>query len=159
MTNQSPNVFTLIKSDQWYGTLDAPHHNLEAGNVTHNSILEIRGIKSTTFGSGVTYALCFRIHNNNNYRLNVYLQVASFFHNNYFGWTLRGGETCDQAKEWYDRSLFDRIKGNCTDPVLNKGGTESLTASCNNMKIEMLTDNRALSTPTMIIRTEDINKQ
>ena len=157
MINQSPNVFTLIKSHQWYGHLDAPHHSLEAGNVTHRNILRIRGIKSTQLGTGVTYALCFRIHNNNNnnYRLNIYLQVASVFHNNYFGWTLREGEICDQAKTWYDKGKFNRIKQNCDDPVLNEGGTLTLTASCNNMKIEMLTDNHGLSTPNMIIQTED----
>ncbi|CAF0792303.1 unnamed protein product [Adineta ricciae] len=158
MINQSPNVFTLIKSDRWYGHLDAPDHNLEAGNATHSNILQIRGVKSTQFGTGVTYALCFCIHNKNNYRLNIYLQVASFFHNNYFGWTLREGEICDQAKTWCGKDKFNRIKENCADPVLNKGGTLSLTASCDNMKIEMLTDDLGLSTPNMIIQTEDINE-
>ncbi|CAF1269690.1 unnamed protein product [Adineta ricciae] len=74
---------------------------------------------STQFATDITYALCFAL---DALRLNIYLPVG-YFESNYFGWTLNETTTCNQAKIWYEKKQYDRIKANCTDGVLNKGGT------------------------------------
>jgi hypothetical protein len=157
MTNRSPYEFVLIQTNQWFGHLHAPLRYLQPGNETHTSVLEIRGFRSTQFGTGVTYALCFRVDDSRGQdtgsRLNIYLQVG-FFGSNYFGWFLCELSVCDEAKAWYEKKQYDRVKVNCADGVLNKGGTLSLSGSCKAMKIEMYTDNLQLSSPKLTIETE-----
>ena len=122
---------------------------------------EIRGYRSTQIGTGVTYALCFRVDDSHdldtNSRLNIYLQVG-FHSDNYFGWILREVAICDGAKSWYESTQYDRIKAKCTDAVLNKGGTLSLSASCNKMKIAMFTDNLSVSTPKLTTETQHVSR-
>ncbi|CAF1388859.1 unnamed protein product [Adineta steineri] len=154
LTNKSPFEFHMEQSKSWYGHLEAPLRELQAGEGKDMGVLQIRGYKKADTATGATHSLCFRIATpagKLNAWLNIYLQVG-YTANNYFGWFISDTSQCLEPQTWYQSTNFNEKKGSCSDRVLNIGGSNRLTANCFGfLPITMYTDNMSWSTPSMSI--------
>jgi len=162
MSNRTSYKFVLHGSRKECGVLDAPFKELIAGTTNNPSELYMRGYKTDFSLYGVTYTLEFRIleadDKDTNYRLNIFIGIGEATQN-YFGWYICAtNELILSPKKWFraidSKTDYNRVKTDYKDRVLNKGGKHDLRASCDQLKlnIEMITDNQAYSTPTMIIK-------
>ncbi|CAF1103460.1 unnamed protein product [Adineta steineri] len=146
----------MEQSKTWYGHLEAPLRELEAGEGKQMGVLQIRGYKKANTATGATHSLCFRIATpagKLNAWLNIYLQVG-YSASNYFGWFISDTPQCLDPQTWYNNGISNanRDKASCSDRVLNKGGQNRLSADCFGfLSIIMYTDNMSLSTPSMSI--------
>lgn len=160
MSNRTPLIFVLEQVDELHGHIETPWRELGPGKVDQASELRIRGYKTAWATRGITCMLHLRImratgeDKDTGFRLNIYLQVGHSI-SNYFGWFISTADENLTPEKWWDLKQIDRPKKDYADCVLNKGDTQRLRATCDklNIEIEMLTDNRSYSTPSMIIRS------